>query len=194
MIKSVLILESGIIPPVANFEQLNPNIDATKLKIEVLSKPIAWPTKGLRQILINSFGASRTNAHVVLDDAYHYMNHRGLTGNHCTRKDPPQLRSPQVSDEISEEDYSSSSDSGYDTPGSTNSTHDCPRIVVLSAPDKPALQRVTDLYDQWAKKHASSTDDFWTFLDDFSYTLSQGRSLFSNRSFAILTAPALSAT
>ena len=33
---------------------------------------------------MNSFGASGTNAHVVLDDAYHYLFERGLIGNHST--------------------------------------------------------------------------------------------------------------
>ena len=35
VIKSVLILESGIIPPNANFERLSPAIDAMNLNIKV---------------------------------------------------------------------------------------------------------------------------------------------------------------
>lgn len=33
---------------------------------------------------MNSFGFGGTNAHVVLDDAYHYLRGKGLAGNHCT--------------------------------------------------------------------------------------------------------------
>ena len=34
IIKTILILENGIIPPNANFQQLNPNIDAQSLRIK----------------------------------------------------------------------------------------------------------------------------------------------------------------
>lgn len=35
LVKTVLVLEKGIIPPNTNFEALNPNIDAEFLKIKV---------------------------------------------------------------------------------------------------------------------------------------------------------------
>lgn len=35
VIKAVLVLESGIIPPNANFEKLNPKIDADYLRLKV---------------------------------------------------------------------------------------------------------------------------------------------------------------
>lgn len=44
----------------------------------------AWPSKGLRRISVNSFGFGGTNSHAVLDDAYHYLQERGLSGNHST--------------------------------------------------------------------------------------------------------------
>lgn len=38
---------------------------------------------------MSSFGASGTNAHAVLDDAYHYLLEWGLHGNHCTCVEQP---------------------------------------------------------------------------------------------------------
>ena len=35
IIKAIMILESGVIPPNANFELLNPDIDADSLKLAV---------------------------------------------------------------------------------------------------------------------------------------------------------------
>ena len=40
IIKTIMILESGIIPPNANFEELNPDIDAEFLRIKVREKRI----------------------------------------------------------------------------------------------------------------------------------------------------------
>lgn len=45
---------------------------------------VPWPSKGLRRISVNSFGFGGTNSHAVLDDAYHYLQERGLVGNHST--------------------------------------------------------------------------------------------------------------
>jgi acyl transferase domain-containing protein/SAM-dependent methyltransferase len=43
----------------------------------------------LRRISVNSFGVGGTNGHIVLDDAFHYLQERGLIANHYTRPLPP---------------------------------------------------------------------------------------------------------
>ncbi|KAJ5725083.1 Acyl transferase/acyl hydrolase/lysophospholipase [Penicillium malachiteum] len=88
LIKAILILEKGIIPPNALFEKLNPAIDAEFFKIQVPVECTPWPTEGLRRVSINSFGFGGSNTHVVLDDAFHYMQQHGLDGNHCTALTP----------------------------------------------------------------------------------------------------------
>lgn len=50
-----------------------------------------WPTDGLRRISVNSFGYGGTNAHAVLDDAYHYLASRGLEGSHYTQITPAEI-------------------------------------------------------------------------------------------------------
>lgn len=52
--------------------------------MKIPTEEIVWPSEGLRRISVNSFGFGGTNTHVVLDDVYHYLQERGLTGNHCT--------------------------------------------------------------------------------------------------------------
>jgi acyl transferase domain-containing protein/NADPH:quinone reductase-like Zn-dependent oxidoreductase len=186
VIKSILILEKGLIPPVANFEQLNPHIDAAELKIEIPSELVPWPSKGLRRISVNSFGASGTNAHVVLDDAYHYLKQKDLQGSHSTQSDPPQLDTLPTVEESLEGQLTGRSDSGYETPELDCATRSTPRLVVLSAPDRPALQRITTLYDEWAARNWGAANKMSGFLDSLAYTLAQRRSLFDYRSFAIL--------
>lgn len=85
VVKSVLILESGMIPPTIHYQKGNPNIPFDEWNIEVPLTLTPWPTKGLRRVSTNSFGYRGTNAHAILDDAYHYLKHRGLQGNHYTK-------------------------------------------------------------------------------------------------------------
>ncbi|TGJ87999.1 hypothetical protein E0Z10_g779 [Xylaria hypoxylon] len=84
IVKSMLILEKGVITPNALFEKLNPGIDAERYHVTVPTKCIPWPTQGLRRISVNSFGFGGSNVHVVMDDAMNYLRSRGLMGNHCT--------------------------------------------------------------------------------------------------------------
>ncbi|CAH0020350.1 unnamed protein product [Clonostachys rhizophaga] len=73
VLKSIMVLERGIIPPNALFEKIHPNIKPHVHRISVSTKSITWPSQGPRRVSINSFGFGGTNSHTVLDDAYHYI-------------------------------------------------------------------------------------------------------------------------
>lgn len=91
VIKSILTLERGIIPANAWFENRNSKIpDEWHFIFPTTALP--WPeTKtGLRRVSINSFGVSGTNAHIVIDDAYHFLKEHGYDAPHRT-VDVPQL-------------------------------------------------------------------------------------------------------
>ncbi|KAK2797957.1 polyketide synthase [Onygenales sp. PD_10] len=85
---STVILEKGVIPPNALFNELNPTIDAKFLRVEVPSQCIPWPSLGTRRVSINSFGFGGSNTHVILEDALHFLEYRGLRGHHCTSAVP----------------------------------------------------------------------------------------------------------
>ncbi|EGE80204.2 polyketide synthase, variant 2 [Blastomyces dermatitidis ATCC 18188] len=89
VIKSVMILEAGIITPNANFEKVNPNIPKDEWNLEFPTECIPWPKAGARRISVNSFGFGGTNAHCILDDAYHFLQEQGLNGIHRTRIQVP---------------------------------------------------------------------------------------------------------
>ncbi|TVY30663.1 Lovastatin diketide synthase [Lachnellula hyalina] len=74
IIKALLTLEKGLIPPIAGFKCLNSNINATALHIHV----------SIMKAIVNSFGFGGTNATVILDDAYHFLELNGLQGYHRT--------------------------------------------------------------------------------------------------------------
>ncbi|KAI4250707.1 MAG: hypothetical protein LQ352_005293 [Teloschistes flavicans] len=93
IIKSVFILEHGMIPPTINHHTPNPKIQFNEWNLEVPVTLTPWPTSGVRRISVNSFGYGGTNAHAVLDDAYSYLRSRGLGGNHYTDMTKQRLHS-----------------------------------------------------------------------------------------------------
>ncbi|KAI0848452.1 polyketide synthase PksD [Daldinia vernicosa] len=84
ILKAILILEKGIIPPNPLFEKWNPKINAKLNNIDVPTSCIKWPSDGLRRISVNSFGFGGSNGHIILDDAYHTLQRLGENGNHNT--------------------------------------------------------------------------------------------------------------
>ena len=79
MIKAILILETGLIPPSINFKKGNPKIKFEEWKLQVATQLTPWPSSGLRRISTNSFGYGGTNAHAILDDAASYLRGRGIS-------------------------------------------------------------------------------------------------------------------
>jgi acyl transferase domain-containing protein len=82
VVKAILALEKGVIPPNTNFEKLNPNIDSEFYRLYFPQECIQWPKDEIRRASVNSFGFGRANAHVVLDDSGSYLRLKKLQGNH----------------------------------------------------------------------------------------------------------------
>lgn len=70
VIKAVLTLKHGLIPPTINYERPNPAIDFDDTPFYVASTLSKWETDGgPRRAGVSSFGIGGTNAHVVLEEA-----------------------------------------------------------------------------------------------------------------------------
>ncbi|MBM0108589.1 polyketide synthase dehydratase domain-containing protein [Steroidobacter sp. S1-65] len=71
VLKLVLALKQGQLPPTANFERLNEHIDLvhSPFVINTELKPWSPNAKGGRMAAVSSFGFSGTNAHLVLEAA-----------------------------------------------------------------------------------------------------------------------------
>ncbi|KAF2468734.1 polyketide synthase [Lindgomyces ingoldianus] len=74
IIKAVLMLEKGIIPPQVNFQEANENIRLHDLRLRI---PIQPEKSKLKRISVNSFGYGGTNAHVILDARSNEVNGTG---------------------------------------------------------------------------------------------------------------------
>jgi acyl transferase domain-containing protein len=69
LIKVVLCLQRGAIPPNVHFERLNPDISLDGTTFVVPTEMTEWTADGPRMAGVSSFGLSGTNAHLILEQA-----------------------------------------------------------------------------------------------------------------------------
>ncbi|UFS98476.1 SDR family NAD(P)-dependent oxidoreductase [Nocardia huaxiensis] len=70
LIKTVLAVEHGVLPPSINFENPNPAIDFERYGLAVQTRRAAWETRGGPRIAgVSSFGIGGTNCHVLVAEA-----------------------------------------------------------------------------------------------------------------------------
>jgi acyl transferase domain-containing protein/NADPH:quinone reductase-like Zn-dependent oxidoreductase/acyl carrier protein len=69
LIKVVLSLEHGVIPPSLHFDEPNPALEWHALPLQVCATTTPWPTNAARLAGVSSYGITGTNAHVVVEQA-----------------------------------------------------------------------------------------------------------------------------
>jgi acyl transferase domain-containing protein len=180
ILKSVLMLEKAMIVPNALFEEANPELDLEFYNIEIPTKLVQWPAPGLRRISVNSFGFGGTNAHVVLDDAYHYLKANNVAGNHSTYQ-------PTVNRHLPNDESKGHPVAGnvrrYLTSDNDTPTTEFRQLLVWSAADESALKRVVTQYMPYYRQQVFDDHDK---LKRLAYTLSEKRSTMLWRSFALI--------
>ncbi|KAK3689344.1 hypothetical protein B0T22DRAFT_427611 [Podospora appendiculata] len=67
IIKGVLALERGLIPPSINFSKPNPQIPLDEWNMVVPTKLTPWPAAHVKRMSVSGFGMGGTNAHVVME-------------------------------------------------------------------------------------------------------------------------------
>ncbi|KAH8597084.1 hypothetical protein B0O99DRAFT_85676 [Bisporella sp. PMI_857] len=180
LIKTILVLERGVIPPNTGFEKANIRIEEDYLKIKFPLCPTPWPTSGLRRASVNSFGIGGSNCHVVLDDAYHYMKLRSLTGHHNTKVD--------VLDRVNDhEKHNMRIEKGKIFSDIEARNIASPLLLVLSSSDEYGIYRWEQLYKEFLSKRIAK-GSIWdqTFFRNLAYTLACRRSMLSWKSYAII--------
>jgi zearalenone synthase (highly reducing iterative type I polyketide synthase) len=169
IIKSVLILENGLIPPTVNIKTLNPKLKFDEWGLEVprtVTKLQPGPG-GIRRISCNSFGYGGSNAHCVLDDAFSYLSHRGHDVVHTSIG-------------------TSATSTATNKPGGGMMASPTKyRVFPLSAQDKDGTTRVKEALSTNLETSSASSPPQDEFLADLAYTLSTHRSHLQWKTFAV---------
>ena len=182
IIKAILILESGVIPPNVNFEKANPLIHMDEWNVRFPTEVMPWPASGPRRVSVNCFGLSGTNAHCILDDAYHFLQSRALIGNHNTRPATPSTE--EVTRLVNSRVGAETSDVQQEDANTSDS--ETPKLLLFSGFDQEAPKRISTELLPYIKRHvhSSSLDQTQTLLD-VAFTLSERRSHFRWNSYLL---------
>ncbi|KAL4881183.1 hypothetical protein BJY04DRAFT_227866 [Aspergillus karnatakaensis] len=166
---------TGIIPPNALFEKINPAIEAERFNIAIPTQNVTWPGQGLRRVSVNSFGFGGSNSHLILDDALHYLQARGMAGNHCCKIETTTTFT------VDEDPKTELNQSNNELSVATH-INEKRKLLVWTAADENAINRLTKAYKSYYQNSVSSTPERVSRL---AYTLSNRRGRMLWRSYAI---------
>jgi zearalenone synthase (highly reducing iterative type I polyketide synthase) len=149
LIKGVLAMERGMIPPQIYLDTLNTKIPFDEWNIAVPRKLTPWPVVPVKRMSLSSFGMGGTNAHIILEGVDKRKGHPLLTKNKLTNGFIAKER-----------------------------ILDKKRLFTFSAFDQAGLERVAKtLADHLDSLGAAAFDP--SYLANLAYTLGEGRSRLS---------------
>jgi epothilone polyketide synthase D len=68
LIKALLVVSRGEIPPSLHFRTPNPMVEWDRMHVRVPTETLPWPADGPRRAGVSSFGASGTNVHLIVEE------------------------------------------------------------------------------------------------------------------------------
>nr|ALQ32787.1 putative polyketide synthase [Fusarium bulbicola] len=183
LIKAIMVLEKGIIPPNMGFQTPNPKIPVHDWHLKFPTKPEAWPTKGLRRASINAFGYGGSNAHIIIDDAYHYLLASTGLKSSINGTNGTNGHSNGINGHANgHQSTSSSSDDEYILVKRFKGHAPPSRSFFFSTFDEAGAARMAQAYKEFLASTSNSivagSEEEQRFLSDLSYTLINHRTSF----------------
>ncbi|KAJ3499201.1 hypothetical protein NLG97_g515 [Lecanicillium saksenae] len=169
--KSILLLEKGMLVPTYGVERVNPKLKLEEWNLALPQDVTKWPAPGMRRISVNSFGFGGANAHVILDDAYHYLQERNLSGRHNTvihRVDDSGLPGSPIEELV---------------------FNPLKQLFLFSGKDQSGTKRVSETMSNWLNQDLKQRSGA-SLVESLAYTLGKRRTHLEHRSFAIASSQA----
>ncbi|KAJ8122080.1 hypothetical protein ONZ43_g1634 [Nemania bipapillata] len=156
LIKAILALETGVIPPTAGISKFNTSIPWDEYNVKVVTKLTPIPSLlPFRRISVNAFGYAGTNAHAILDDA-----RSAIPPGYAPQKHARRLEGAlDTMQSLAKQDNRAR-----------------PHLLLFSAHDEPTLRNILVDYSL----HDADID-----LLDLAYTLGTRRTKHAQRAFAL---------
>ena len=171
LIKVILAMQQGMIPKHLHFQNPTPQVDWTRLPLQVTAEPTAWPRHSNRSPIagVSGFGWSGTNAHVVVE-GYGEPDDTGLDARHgptgAAQPVAVALPAPVAGLLVTHEQFAARQT----------------RFLPLSGKSDGTLRDLAKQYLTWLDEHElSSGDAVDPLLANMAWTAGVGRSHFSHR-------------
>ncbi|CAI7648491.1 unnamed protein product [Penicillium glandicola] len=160
VIKVVMAMEKGVLPPSINFEKPNPQLDLDHWRLKVVTELEKWPVAPgqTMRASVNNFGYGGSNAHVIMEDANGYSQNRSVNKkvNGGANK---------IINGVDAHD--------------TGTAGDKYKLLIVSAKDEHAHEKmVARLAEFLRQKKQDCLQDTETLLESLVYTLGQRRTMF----------------
>lgn len=193
VIKGVLCLERGLIPPSVNYETPNPKLKLDEWRLKVVTALEPWPESligGPKRLSVNNFGYGGSNAHVIMESAEPWTStptlslpaNGGLNGNgHVNENGYVIVNGNGISNGHLNGNGNGVTKNYLNGNGHVNGTHKTAgsKVLVLSARDERGCQRMVEDMKTYLAKHKSlDFEAAEVLLRDLSYTLAERRTLF----------------
>jgi acyl transferase domain-containing protein len=148
VIKAVLAVESGLVPPLLNFENPNPKIPFNKLGLKIPLAVTEFPASVKRRASVNNFGYGGSNAHVIVEHPDYLVPYY-------------QSRHPKTVPKLN-------------APGRMRVL----KLAAKDEASLVSVVAATQSYVRGYLQHQHSTEEEDVFLDRLVYTLGERRSQF----------------
>ncbi|KAI1093575.1 beta-ketoacyl synthase domain-containing protein [Rostrohypoxylon terebratum] len=178
IMKVVLSLENGIIPPIYSLETRNPNIDFDRAMVQPVTELTPWPKHRLRRASINSFGYGGANGHCIIDHVKNVLPDYVAPGVYSTKV--AGMENEHTDTDWHTDGHRIEHHLPVKSPKLTAATDAATRqfvLLPLSAHSEQSLKSNFNALSQVIDRLS---------LADVAYTLSDRRSRYAQRSFCIV--------